>query len=80
MTITKNSWKNLKALHAGIYTLKHRYLTDQEKEKINSCLTGNFSELDREKVSFRMQNLVIMLAEQRRDILDIKEYYNLNII
>ena len=75
MQITKKAWANLKAVHAGIYCFNHRYLTEDDKIKIDSCLKGNFQELDKEKIPFKMQNIVIMLAEQKRDILDVKQYY-----
>ncbi len=79
ITITKKSWSNLKALHAGIYCIKHSFLDSSELLKIQSCLKGNFEELDREKVPYTLQNMIIHLGEVGNDILDIKEYYNLTI-
>ncbi len=80
MNISKNTERNLKALHAGIYTLKHRHLSEEEKKKIKSCLEGNFQELDKEKISFKLQNMIIDIAEQKEDYLEISKYYKLNIV
>ena len=77
ITVTKKAWEELKAIHAGIYCLNHRYLTDYDREKIDSCIKCNFTELDREKVPFSFQNTIIALAEKKEDILSIKNYYNL---
>ena len=79
LTITIKDWKNLQALHAGIYVLNYKYNLEKEVNQIKSCLKMNFEELDKNNIPFRLQNLVIMLAEQKRPIKDIKEYYNLTI-
>ncbi len=74
MGITKKALRNLKALHAGIYTLRHIYLDVQEAEKIRSCIKGNFIELDKEGVSFRLQNKIIHLAETGEDFSEIYQF------
>ena len=79
LTISIKDWRNLQAIHAGIFTLKHRYLPEAETEQIKRCLSGNFKELDKNNIPFRLQNLIIMLAEKRHSIHDIKDYYNLSI-
>ena len=65
--INKKQEKELNALYAGIWTLKHSNLTltEQDKELIRECIKINFEELDRMKTPFKIQNIVIALAETK---------------
>ena len=66
-TINKKQERELNALYAGIWTLKQSSmtLTEQDKELIRECIRVNFEELDRMKTPFKIQNIVIDLAEKK---------------
>ena len=66
-TINKKQERELNALYAGIWTLKHSSITlsEQDRNLIRECIKMNFEELDKMSTPFKVQNIVIALAETK---------------
>lgn len=66
-TINKKQARELNALYAGIWTLKHSNITisQQDRDLIRECIKMNFEELDKMGTPFKVQNIVIALAETK---------------
>lgn len=77
-TINKKQERELNALYSGIWTLKHSSmtLTEQDRELIRECIKINFEELDKMGTPFKVQNIVIALAEVKETM---NNYFETNL-
>lgn len=71
--VSKNVYDELKALYVGIYCLRWRWLTEDERRKICCAIEGNFMMLDRLQVPYPVQNRAIHAAEIKEKFENIFE-------
>lgn len=67
-TINIDQKNNLESLYYNLYIIKHKELDELEKAQIDKNIKFLFSILDDINVSYQIQNTIIALAENKKNI------------
>lgn len=78
--INKNLKNTLLALHSGIKVLKHARIPEEEELTIRCTIKEGFKELDKNKIPFKLQNKLILSAEQNEDFDNFIKSADINFI